>query len=361
MKDMPDTAKQMLWWGRFDPAYSRNGVLRQHLAALGWAITDFYPRFCTLGDLEAILRRLPKPDAVWVPCFRQRDIAAARRWCDRRNVPLIFDPLISAYDKQVWERFKLKAESAAARRLLAWERSLIAKPDLVLADTACHAQYFTDTLGVPKDKAQVVFVGADETLFTPAPPRAPGAPLDVLFYGSFIPLHGAETIIAAARIYQGPAIRWSLLGDGPTKPACEKAAAGSSNITFENPIPYGQLSARIQRADILLGVFGTTQKAGRVIPNKVFQALASGRPVITRLSAAYPEAVSRSSALAFVPPGDPEALARAVAAWAAPDAGLSERGHAARRVYDACFSADVIRQQLDQSLKKFRRQESFSF
>ncbi|MDD4016515.1 MAG: hypothetical protein PHV28_01100, partial [Kiritimatiellae bacterium] len=42
--------KQMLWWGRFDPAYSRNGVVRGHLAALGWSIRDFHPKLCALGD-----------------------------------------------------------------------------------------------------------------------------------------------------------------------------------------------------------------------------------------------------------------------------------------------------------------------
>jgi len=340
----------MLWWGRFDPAYSRNGVVRQHLAALGWTVSDFHPRFCAFGDLEALVRRLPKPDAVWVPCFRQRDLAAARRWCDRTGAPLLFDPLISAYDKQVWERFKLQDGSPAARKLLAWERGLFAKADLVLADTSCHAAFFEQTLGVPKAKLHIVNVGADEALFRPAPDRGPGSPIDVLFYGSFIPLHGAQTIVEAARLYQGPPVRWSLLGDGPAKPACQAAAAGLANVFFEDRIPYATLPARIHRADLLLGVFGTTQKAGRVIPNKVFQALAAGRPVITRSSDAYPDKARLSDALGFVPPGSPEALAAAVAAWARQPEALARRGHAARTVYESCFSADVIRGQLAQCL-----------
>jgi len=342
--------KQMLWWGRFDPAYSRNGVVRQHLASLGWGIRDFRPKLCTLGDIEASLRQLPKPDAVWVPCFRQRDMSAARRWCDRHGVTLIFDPLISAYDKQVWERFKLQDGSPAAQKLLAWERGLFAKADRVIADTPCHARFFSETLGVPQKRVRVVYVGADETLFRPAPDRAPGSPIDVLFFGSFIPLHGANTIIEAARIYQGPPVRWSLLGDGPTKPDCQKAAEGLANVFFEDRIPYAQLPARIHRADILLGVFGTTQKAGRVIANKVFQSLASGRPVITRVSDAYPAETRTSEALAFVPPGDPEALSSAVAAWVTRSEALIRRGHAARNIYESCFSADVIRTQLAQCL-----------
>ncbi|MDR2849633.1 MAG: glycosyltransferase [Verrucomicrobiota bacterium] len=342
--------KHILWWGRFNPAYSRNGVLRGHLAALGCRVSDFCPRLCAFGDLEAALRGLPRPDAVWVPCFRQRDLAAARRWCDRRRVPLVFDPLISAYDKQVFERAKLKAGSAGARHLLAWERGLFARADLVLADTACHADYFAQTLGVPRGRVRVVYVGADETLFSPAPERAPGAPPDVLFYGSFIPLHGVRTIIDAARLYRGPPVRWSLLGAGPARADGLTAAAGLDTVFFEDAVPYAQLPSRIHRADILLGVFGATQKAGRVIPNKVFQSLAAGRPVITRESPAYPGAARRTDALAFVPPGDPAALASAVAAWASEPARLAARNRAARAVYDACFAAPVVRGQLAAAL-----------
>ena len=346
------STKQMLVWGRSDPVYSRNGVLRKHLLALGWTISDFSPCVSMTGDVEAALRRLPRPDAVWVPCFRQRDMAAARRWCDRQGgVPLLFDPLISAYDKQVWERFKWRSDRLVVRWLLARERGQFAKADLVLADTVCHAAFFEQTLGVAKEKLHVVYVGADETLFAPAAERGPGSPLDVLFYGSFIPLHGVQTIIEAARVYQGPPARWSLLGSGPAKAACLQAAAGLHNVGFENPVPYAQLPARIHQADLLLGVFGTTQKAGRVIPNKVFQALAAGRPVITRASEAYPATARDSAAIAFVPPGDGPALASAVAKWAAEREKLAERNCAARAVYEACFSSAVVRRQLEEALE----------
>ena len=341
----------MLWWGRSDPEYSRNGVVRAHLRALGWDVTDFTPAVSPLGDLEAALRRMPRPDAVWVPCFRQRDLLAARRWCDRQGgVPLVFDPLISAYDKQVWERFKLRGSDRGAERLLAWERARFSRADRVIADTASHAAFFAETLEVPREKLHVVYVGADETLFRPAPARVPASPVDVLFYGSFIPLHGASVIIEAARLYRGPPVRWSLLGDGPAKPACQRAAGMLTDIMFEARIPYAALPDRIHRADILLGVFGDTQKAGRVIPNKVFQALASGRPVVTRVSEAYPAAARQSEAIAWVPPGDPRALADAVAAWASDPARFAARNQAARSLYETCFAAPVIRAQLAAAL-----------
>ena len=67
---MIPSKKQMLWWGRSDPDYSRNSVVRQNLAAQGWEIRDFHPKISALGDITAALFRTPTPDVVWVPCFR---------------------------------------------------------------------------------------------------------------------------------------------------------------------------------------------------------------------------------------------------------------------------------------------------
>jgi glycosyltransferase involved in cell wall biosynthesis len=355
-QDRPPT---VLWWGRFDPAYSRNRILRRHLAGLGWQVRDFRPRFSATADLEAALRRLPSPDLVWVPAFRQRDMAAALRWSRSRRVPVLFDPLISAFDKQVDERGKLDSASRRARRLLRWERRIFQAADLVLADTPRHADYFSGTLGVPRSHTAVVYVGAEDGLFEPAPLDAlPAAtPPEVLFYGSFIPLQGPETIVEAARLYAGPPVRWTLLGDGPLRQACVDRARGLDSVRFEAPVPYARLGERIHRAHILLGVFGTTPKAGRVIPNKVFQALACARAVITRQAEAYPPSSSdaRCSGLSFVPPGDPGNLARAVAHLAGTPEVLAGQALAARVTYQKQFGPEIVAGQLAAALAKLAK------
>lgn len=348
--------RTVLWWGRFDPDYSRNRILRALLRDLGWQVRDFHPFFSGLGGVEARMRRVDDPDLVWVPCFRQRDIASASRWAMRRGVPVLFDPLISAYDKQVDERGKLAPGSPQATKLLAWERDRFARADLVLADTPAHAAYFSEVLGVKRERLAVVYVGAEEALFQPTPLReaAEDAPLDVLFYGSFIPLQGAEVVIKAASVYVGPSVRWTLLGQGPLRKRCEEKARGLDNVAFESWIPYEELAARIARADVLLGVFGTTQKAARVIPNKVYQALASGRTVITQPAEAYPESlrIQEDSGLVWSPAGDPHALAGHVAALAANRDRLRQLSEAAAATSGRYFSGAAIRNQLAAALEK---------
>ena len=344
------SAGTILWWGRFDPDYSRNRVLRRLLETAGWTLRDFRPRLSPLGAWEAGLRGMPRPDLVWVPCFRQRDLAAAHAWCRRRGVPLLADPLISAYDKQVFERRKLAAASRAARRLRDWEARRLALADCVLADTTAHAAFFRDELGVADDRLFVVPVGAEEDHFTPQlwSAKGPEQPLEVLFYGSFIPLQGPQTIVAAARAYQGPPVTWTLLGEGPLLDECRTLAAGLDTVHFEGWLPYQELPQRIGRADILLGIFGTTAKAARVIPNKVYQALACGRPLVTMDSPAYPEAMRHSTdaGISWVPAGDAAALAQAVSELAGRRPELPKQGAAALAGFREYFSMAYIERQL---------------
>jgi len=339
--------RSVLFWGRFDPEYSRNRVIRDLLRKAGCVIYDFIPKLSLFGDLEATLRGVKRPDVVWVPCFRQRDVAAAARWARRKGIPLVFDPLISSYNKRTFERRLFAENSPKAKRLLSEERALFAKADVVIADTESHKAFYNEVLKVPENRLSVVYVGADAE-FTAAAPnkRETAAPLNVLFYGSFMPLHGASTIIEAARLTQGEPVRWTLLGAGPQKPACVLSAKGLDNVVFEDPIPFASLCERIKSADVVLGVFGDTAQASRVMPNKFFQSLAVGRPVVTRESLAYPVIVAESPAVTFVPPADARALANAICGFARDAGRLEAATRAARQLYDAEFSAKVILCQL---------------
>lgn len=348
----PPRPGRVVCWGRGDRAYSRDAVLRTCFESLDFEVTDFRPRTGMSAGLEAVLALRGPVDLVWVPAFRHRDLAGAARWCRRRGVPLLFDPLISTYDKQVAERRKYAPESAFARRLLAWERSRMTLADVVLADTRAHARYFSDILGVPDERLHVVPVGVDETLFQPKPSSASDGPLELLFYGSFLALQGPRVIVDAARLGADQPLRWSLLGEGPLLAECREAARGLAGIRFEPWIDYSALPARVGEADVVLGIFGATDKAARVVPNKVHQALACARPVITLASDAYPPdlADSERSGLFWVPAADPAALLERAIALAARRGELPGLGQHARESYDRHYGAGALRSALRTAL-----------
>ena len=339
----PSRQKSVLWWGRFDPDYSRSRILRKLLVENGWRVRDFHPSICRMGDVQARFAGIETPDLVWVPCCRQRDLAAARCYAHRFRIPLLFDPLISAYDKRVFEKRKYSEESFRAHRLKRWESRLFQSADVVLADTSAHREFYISTLGVNPDRVFVVPVGAEEDLFVPQPVVGAKQRPEVLFYGSFVHLQGTDVIVEAAK--RVPEVDWVLLGQGKLRESCERAAEGVLQVRFENWVPYKKLAARIGVADILLGVFGETPKALRVIPNKFYQSIACSRPIITLDSPVYTREVREANdgGVCWVPPGNSQALADAVRRWALNPGELAARGVAARSLYEQFYAGDRVK------------------
>lgn len=351
--------RTVLWWGRFDAGYSRNRVAISLFKELGWDVVEYHVKYCCkLGDWEYLFRgpKGVKPDLVWVPVARQRDAMAACRWAHRRGIRVVFDPMISAWDKKVLEQQKWSADEGRAKRLLAWETKLFNAVDMMLCDTSCHADFFNKHMGVPREKLRVLFTGTDEKVFKPAeegedPPHDPKAPLRILYHGAYLPLHGTEYIVEAARRTQDLNIHWDFLGWGAYKAATEEKAQGIKNITFLEKVPYVDVPKVIRTADIVLGVFGTTEKASRVIGNKIYEAMACCRPVINEYCTGYPPEAKDCPAITFIPPGDAQALVDAVVPWIDKREELFKMRKVARDFFEKCLSMDVVRQQLADILK----------
>jgi glycosyltransferase involved in cell wall biosynthesis len=359
---------QILIWGRYGnygPDYPRNRVIESILRAQGHEISRFLPALSWLADWEYSLRGGSVPDLIWVPCFRQRDLAAAARYARRHKIPLVFDPLISAYDKRVNERQKFAASSTKAKRLLAWERGLFQQADWLIADTIGHADYFVETFGVSRERVVVVPVGAEESLFTPQPwpAKAHDAPLELTFFGTFISLQGVDVLANAILQYAGPPVRWRLIGEGPMRAECESLLASlrvedqGAGVSFEPWGPLHELPARLASSDAILGIFGSSAKARRVIPNKVYQGLAIGRPVITASTPAYADHMRSSddSGLFWAIPGDPASIQAAVHRLHAQRDALQGFGRAAQDTYQTHFSNLVIMRALSVMLATIRQ------
>ena len=361
-------AKKVLFWGRFDAGYSRNRVYISLFKELGWDVDFFFVKwFPKFGDVEALVRgldRRPKPDLVWVPVCRQRDILAACRWAHRRGIKVLFDPMISAWDKKVLEQKKWKAEEPRAKKLHALETRMMNAPDMVTWDTSCHLDFCAEQFGVPREKMRVLLTGTDESVFKPVP-QSPNPPIEqsnnlfrVLYHGAYLPLHGTEVIVEAARMTQDLPIQWDFLGWGAYKASTEAKAAGLKNVRFLDKVPYVDVPKVICDHDVVLGVFGTTAKAARVIGNKVYECMACCRPTINEFCTGYPPEAKDCRAIKFIPPGDPAALVKAVeeyrADWTHRDAYFA----AARDFFEKHLSMAVIKRQLADILEEVEELKS---
>jgi len=265
--------------------------------------------------------QLPDHDVVIIDYMGQLDVIVLWPFAKLRRVPIVWDAFLSLYNTVVEDRCMLSRSSLLARLLIWWERLACRAADRVVLDTEAHGRYFVETFGLSPSKVGRVFVGAETDVFRPDISRQDentesrvSRSFTALFYGQFIPLHSVETVVRAAKLTEGEEIRWILIGKGQESGRIRALVDElmPANLNWIEWVPYEQLLEWVHGADVCLGVFGNTEKAQRVIPNKVFQILAAGRPLITGDTPAVRELVSPSRTIKLVPVGNPEALATAV-------------------------------------------------
>jgi glycosyltransferase involved in cell wall biosynthesis len=338
--------------GAYDPDYPRNAVIRKGLRQLGVPPAEcradrtwkFWVRYPIL--FLRLLKSAPRPAApasrfsrgprcLFVPEFGQKDVPLARFWATLTAGKVVFDPLAARYETKVIDWGRLDADAPAAWWNFQIDRAAFAGADLVLADTAAHKAYYCETYGLDPAKVEVLPLGYDDDVFRPRAPEsaalaaaeigglsvaanatAASRPFEVLFTGSFLPLHGTDIIIEAARIVAGrdPGVRFTLVGSGRTHDAARRAAAsaGLENVAFAGWRPFDELPATLAAADICLGIFGRTEKARRVVPHKLVQAMGAGRPVVTARTPAAEEFFVHRRHLLFCDEPFAESLAAAV-------------------------------------------------
>ena len=278
------------------------------------------------GSLARSLRQIGPVDAVVAGYPAQPDALPAKLAARHLRVPLIVDAMISFADTLGDDRGRAGRFASGLLAGVDWQAVKVA--DMVMVDTVANGDWFAERFGIPPSRVMVVPVGAEASQFPPAG-LAP-APAPVLFYGKLAPLHGIETILEAARQPNMPQMR--LIGDGQLSGwlAAELARDTPAGLSYTPWVPYETLGHEIAAASICLGVFGTSQKASRVVPNKVFQAIAVGRPIVSADTPGLREVVRPGVEGLLVPAGNAPALADAIRVLASDGAMRARMGAAAR-------------------------------
>jgi len=288
------------------------------------------------------LVRTPRPDMLLVGYPGQLDVFVARLLATIRGVPLVFDAFVSLYDTMVDDRKLVRPGSPRAWALRSIDRTTCLLADAVLLDTAAHIDYFVHRLNLPREKFIRVLIGEDDRIFSGGggPLTGRGDRLEVLYFGSYIPLHGLATILGAARLLEEDPekdrLRLTVCGRGQLSPELRRSHPPDSlpGVRFIHDwLPYDSLIRLIGEADICLGIFGTTDKARRVIPLKVYASLAMGKAVVTGDTPGARELLRDGETALLVPPGDPRALVDALHRLAADRELVQRLGRSAESLF----------------------------
>lgn len=265
--------------------------------------------------------RMPRHDWVLLGYPSMPDIFVIRLFAWLRGAKVAMDWFLSAYDTIVLDRAMIGRKSPLAWLILAVEWLGIRLADAVFMDTRANASRMEKLFGLDREHCGHVWVGVENAAFAPCDAQSPPdskRPMRILFYGQFIPLHGTSVIVEAARLLKGTPVEWLLIGRGQEAPRVQAMLAADplSSVRWLDWVEYADLRRYIENADACLGIFGTSDKAASVIPNKAFQILAAGKPLITRDSEAIRELVGPNKPdIALVDAGDAQSLAEAIKRW----------------------------------------------
>jgi glycosyltransferase involved in cell wall biosynthesis len=199
------------------------------------------------------------------------------------------------------------------------ERSVLRSADLVLAVSGPLARY---ARARGARRVAVSPNGVDVDLFVPRATPAVGPP-SAVFAGTLRPWHGIETLAEAWRVLGAAAPPLTVVGDGPGRPLLEEVGARVTGA-----LPHGEVPAVLAGADIGIAPYAADAPP-YFCPLKLLEYLAAGLAAVAAAIPGVTELVDERTAV-IVPPGDPDALAAAVASLAADRRRIARLGRAGR-------------------------------
>jgi PEP-CTERM/exosortase A-associated glycosyltransferase len=279
-----------------------------------------------LSEIRALAKQIDAVAAVFEPDLLHAhspvlDALAALRVARARNLPLLYEVRAFWEDAAVGNgtgregslryRVTKMLETRAVRRA----DGVAVICDGLRADLV--------TRGVDPDKILVSPNGVDMAMFGDPPPRddALAAELGLLdaevvgFIGSFYDYEGIDDLIAAmpALIATRPNAHLLLVGGGPMEAALKAQAASSDRIHFVGRVPHEQVERYYSLIDILAYPRKKMRLTDLVTPLKPLEAMAQGKLVAASDVGGHRELIEDGVTGTLFAPGDPAAIANALA------------------------------------------------
>ena len=311
---------KLCYFGSYGKDYPRSRIIIKGLKQSGIDVVECH-------DMSSFLYRYPKlitkflrfavdSDVILLGENGQGNAPLAKLITKLTGKTLIFDPFISLYDTSILDRGLYKEQSFHAKYYYFLDKLAFSLPNIIITDTYENSKYYSQSFKIPCEKFRTVYVGAEEDIFFPRFVEGDSDNFNILFYGTYIPLHGIEYIVEAAKLLKNyKDIKFTLIGYGQTYNYIQmlNKKYELKNIDFKNWVNYSDLPNYIAHSDVILGIFGGTNKALRAIPNKAFQAWAMKKPLITGKSNAMKEvATNNKNAILPCEMANSESLANAI-------------------------------------------------
>lgn len=328
------SAESDVEWARSGVRVVRAYAPERVYPGLGWRVWGFM--VFTLSSLLAAWRagRVDLVMGTTPPIFQTISSWAIARL---RGVPFLLEV------RDLWPEFAVDMGLLKNRALIAiarwFERWLYRRADHIVVNSPAYREYIIGK-GIPADKVSLIPNGVDTRMFDPDATggelreKLGGAGRFVVTYAGAIGLaNDIPTILRAARrLKERRDIVFWLVGDGAERPGLEALARewGLENVRFTGPQPKATMKDVLATSDVCVATLRNIPMFRTTYPNKVFDYMAAGRPVILAIDGVIREVVEKAGAGVFVPPGDDEKLAAAIVELQAAPERARQMGRAGR-------------------------------
>lgn len=303
--------------------------------------------------------RVKKVDVVWgttPPLFQGLTAWALARL---KGAAFLFEV------RDLWPAFAVAVGVLRSKPLI-WaserlERFLYSHADRLIVNSPGFSEHVEARGG---KEVTLVPNGAEASMFDP---EATGADfrreqgLGNKFVALYAGAHGLSNDLgvvlqAAVQLREDADIAIVLLGDGKEKDVLRAQAAEMklTNLHFVPPLPKQAMAEALAAADTCIAILKPIEMYKTVYPNKVFDYMAAGRPVILAIDGVVREVVEQAGAGLFAKPGDPTALAQAVRTLAAAPEKARAMGLAGRAYLEEHFDRPILAEKLARLLQQMQ-------
>jgi glycosyltransferase involved in cell wall biosynthesis len=251
----------------------------------GWMKPAFWRRFLiTYWRLIKRIISIGDFDILIVGYPGQFDVFLAKIISGIKHKPLVWDIFMSIYLISI-ERGLENSHKFTIKLMHQLESLAVKLPNLLIMDTNEYVKWFTENYEITSERFRLVPTGADNRIFFPMQDAlAESEEFQVLYAGTFIPNHGVEYIVEAARYLMDEAtIIFKLIGTGPDLDKAKQFVEQNqlTNIQFIDWMDKQELVNQYRQVDVCLGAFGTTPQSMMTVQNKIYESLAIGKPLIS--------------------------------------------------------------------------------
>jgi glycosyltransferase involved in cell wall biosynthesis len=271
---------------------------------------------------------------------------------------------ISMYDTYVNDRNAIDSKSYRSKMLMKRDQKFIDSCDKVIFLNASERDYYLQVILREKSSHKAIIIPLATNRKTKAVARygnSQAESITLCWWGSYIPLHGLDNIIQAAKVLRDKRVNFKLYLFGTSEEKSKpfrkkiKELELESFVAISNDKTFSDRSLDdflIESCDIAFGNFGKSKKAKTVMVNKVAEAASLGLPVISQKTLALNEYFKNDETICFSE-SEPEKIAQRVLDLMDDRALMLSIGDRAYNLYEQRFSKEAYKRDIISVLKKF--------